>query len=108
MGLPCREQRVKTGQGAGCLDWRGRWAELLFSSQKSMGDDLLEINRVFHLSVATLDHGSRLDAILNGRARPETQVPTSAAWRPRGCLCRGHAREALPDTPIRALWVLFS
>lgn len=69
IGLPCREQRVKTGRGAGCLDRRGRWAELLFSSQKSMGDDLLEISRVFHLHVATLDHGSRLDAILNRESK---------------------------------------
>lgn len=77
--MPGHEQRVKTGQGAGCLDWCGSWAELL-SSQKSVGggDDLLEISRAFHLHVATLDRGSRLGAILNGkgkahgRARPET------------------------------------
>lgn len=100
------KERVKTGQGEGCLDWRRSWAELLFSAQKSMGDDLLEIGRAFHLRAVALDHGSRLDTTQMGK------VGKQGLWRARdtGVHLSSMATHRLPvlraweGGSARALW----
>lgn len=70
-----------------------------------MGHYLLEISRAFHFHVATLDHGSRLDVILNGKRKahggPETQVPTSAAWLPEAAFAEGMGGRLCQPPPLK-------